>query len=165
MYHDRQRGNFFRAEYLGRILLNPVQRVLLVDPYILSGPAEVKALDRFLTGLRAANNVEVRVKSRTLRSPPGGGDYATSTQQSAAVQQLRARFPGLHVQTRIINYATFPDHDRWIVVSVVRNNAPRYYCILLGHGLYGFEAVCKKRSEGVWFEIDANEFQTRWQVF
>jgi hypothetical protein len=155
----------FRPEYMGRILARPVHRILLVDPYILSGLLEVNALERFLATLRVTANVEIRVKTRALRSTPGPGDFATPTQQSAASHQLRTKYPKLNIQTKIVSPAGFSEHDRWILVSVLQNNVPSYYRILLGHGLFGFDAACRKRSEGVWFEIEENDFHASWRGF
>jgi hypothetical protein len=57
------------------------------------------------------------------------------------------------------------EHDRVILLHLAYPDCPRYYRVLLGQGLFGFEAVCRRQSEGVWFRVSGEEFQHEWDRF
>ncbi len=153
----------FDPRYLGRLLAYPMQRLIFVDPYIMSGPTERDALDRFLGKLRTTAGSQVRVQTRQLRRTPGPHDFSNEREQEHARVALQTKHASrLHLQIHIEGHRRFSDHDRTIMLEVVQGGILRYYRVLLGQGLFGFEAKCNSRSEGVWFEIEQADFVAEW---
>jgi hypothetical protein len=54
----------------------------------------------------------------------------------------------------------FVDHDRIILFDI--HQEQRFVKLILGQGLFGFDAACRRRSYGVWFDIDRAEFERVW---
>jgi hypothetical protein len=58
--------------------------------------------------------------------------------------------------------STIEDHDRILLWHVRIGTDDRFYRVLLGQGLVGFERFCNRRSEGVVLRIDGPTFDTEW---
>jgi hypothetical protein len=78
---------------------------------------------------------------------------------------LRNAHRQLNVQISVPFGGPLVEHDRTILIQLFQGGTDRFYRLLLGQGLFGFEANCRRRSEGVWFEISGNEFNAAWDSF
>ena len=150
--------------YLGRVLARGVRRMILIDPYALHDDHHSGALDRFLRHLRLANGAQARVKTSRARPKVDSWTGArenparvSEEQQKRRVALLKDRSTWLSIT--IVEGGFLEEHDRPIVLHTADDG---YYRILLGHGLFGFEPACRRRSEGVWFEITREDFEADW---
>jgi hypothetical protein len=149
-------------DYLGKLLVEPIDRLLMIDPFTTHNDPHVHALDRFLKLLKPSAGAMVRVKTRKIRDDIKGRDRGTdftTVQQARECRRLVQAHPRLSLEVRP---TWIDDHDRTILL---RNGAGLCYKVILGQGVYGFEAECRSRTEGVWFEVDDAEFQKAWNEF
>lgn len=149
--------------YLGRLMRHPVRRLLLIDPFILSGPTEAAALERFLDALHLAEGAEVHVKAGPVPDTAGRYHFQTAAAQQTVVDRLSRRFPALRI--RVPARGRLVEHDRVILFDLSSADGPRQYRALLGQGLFGFEDVCRRQSEGVWFRVSPDQFESDWGGF
>jgi hypothetical protein len=145
--------------YLAKILRNPIRQLLLIDPHILCDREKRNILSRFLERVRTAPGIEVRVKAGRSQSRDEFSDWKVQDRERKA---LEARHTALKLSIYIPDRAPLDEHDRPLMVRLADG---RCYRALLGNGLFGFEAVSRKRSEGVLFEISDRGFQEEWNRF
>lgn len=153
----------FAAQYLGKILLMPVERLFIIDPFLLHGPQDARRLDNFLSRLRPHVDTQVCIKA----SPTDGKQFNFRDQnmQIGECRKLEAKHAKLNLRIRIATTYKMEEHDRIMLGRVRDDNQQKCYRILLGQGLFGFEAACRRYSEGIWFEMTEKSFETDWQKF
>lgn len=144
------------GRYLGKVLSRKIQRLLLIDPYIMTGPETRDILDRFLRRIKPADTIETRVGTRPA---PRGNPFHDPETQKRECRALEKTHKNLGLKISISNPGRNQHHDRIILVETQDGGFRR---ILLGHGLFGFEQFSRQHSEGVWYEIDSKEFNQSW---
>jgi hypothetical protein len=145
--------------YLGKLLQHPIRQLLLIDPHILCNREKRDILSHFLARIRQAPGLEVRVKTGRSKS---GDEFSDWKVQDRERKSLEDRYSAINLRIHIPERAPLDEHDRPLLV---RTADDRCYRILLGNGLFGFEAASRKKSEGVWFAISDRDFREEWDRF
>ncbi len=149
--------------FLGPLLRLPLVRLLIIDAHILRSQRDADTLDRFLRRLRLVPGCEVRIKAARPRPLHllSRWDY-TDTQQTARINRLRQELtPRLNLDFELPASA-LEEHDRILLWHVQHAPEDRFYRVLLGQGLIGFERFCNRRSEGVLIRIGRDGFEQEW---
>jgi hypothetical protein len=155
LLQPRIRQDPWDERYLGKVLSQPIHRLMLIDPHFLSGREKRDMLDRFLGRVVVSDRIEVRVKTGRAAK---FDEFHDPRAQDQECRSLETRHRRLKLRI-LIPDSLLEEHDRTILIQT---DDSRAYRILLGQGLFGFEEHCRKSSEAVWFEIGTEEFDTSW---
>jgi ATP-dependent helicase YprA (DUF1998 family) len=157
------RHNIFAPGLLGKLLRHEVARVLVIDPHSLHGPKQVAVLNEFLKSLRFVPDSSVKVRTGRVRANQRRGDFTSWSEQASAFECVKQALSvgSCEVEFPIDGY--FVDHDRLLLIHLRTGSSDRYYKVLLGQGLFGFDSACRRRSHGVWFAIADHEFSDAWK--
>ena len=155
--------NFFSPSLLGKLLRHAVSGALIIDPHMLHSRRQVAVLENFLGQLRLTDSAKVIVRTGRVRGDLRKDDFSSPVEQEFAAKAVKARIgnESLEFQFSTDNY--FLDHDRLIFFAVedITTAERRYYKVILGQGLFGFDSACRTRSHGVWFQISESEWQRK----
>ncbi|GIW80408.1 MAG: hypothetical protein KatS3mg105_2215 [Gemmatales bacterium] len=156
--------NIFSPRLLGKLLQNPCRRLLVIDPHILHGPRHAAVLENFLRSVMTADHAKFCVRTGRIRGDRNRGNFSSWDEQNAAADRLKEALRDRDIEVLIEFPAegSFVDHDRILLFETLEDSNRRYYKVLLGQGLFGFDASCRKRSNGVWFKISPEEFENSW---
>lgn len=92
-------------------------------------------------------------------------DYVRG-EQDRKVEELRRVATTRNFEIEVLRPdAVLEEHDRVILWEVTEPSGRSCYRVLLGQGLVGFEGWCDRRSEGVFYRISTDEFDTEWGRF
>ncbi|MBX7106743.1 MAG: hypothetical protein K1X57_21895, partial [Gemmataceae bacterium] len=155
----------FADEFLGRFRDVETVRLVLIDAHILRSDRDARALEAFLSGIRPARECEVRIKVARPRQDRERGRYDFSEpQQNQRVEQIRAETHARGIDLIVHRpNSVLEEHDRIILWHTRTPTHDSWHRVLLGQGLVGFEGWCDRRSEGVYFQIPAPEFEAIWK--
>jgi ATP-dependent helicase YprA (DUF1998 family) len=156
------RHNIFSPKLLGNLLRHECTRLLVIDPHILHGPKQVAILTRFLESVRPSDQASYKVRTGRVRGEQRRGDFAGWSDQNAAADRVRRQLGTLNLTLEFPADGYFVDHDRVLYFHIKESGTARFYKVILGQGLFGFDAACRRRSHGVWFEIAQAEFEAQW---
>ena len=156
------RHNIFSPKLLGNLLRHKCTRLLVIDPHILHGPKQVAILTRFLESVRPSDQASYKVRTGRVRGEQRRADFAGWSDQNAAADRVRRQLGTLNLTLEFPADGYFVDHDRVLYFHIKESGTARFYKVILGQGLFGFDAACRRRSHGVWFEIAQAEFEAQW---
>jgi hypothetical protein len=159
-----RRHNLFSSRLLGNLLKHFVAGAVVIDPHILHSSQQIGMLEGFLRVLKIAPEIEVKVKASRVRGDERRGNFTSWSEQKKAADDLARRFTTHRLTVAFPSDGYFVDHDRVIYLHLKIQDASRFYKIILGQGLFGFDAACRRRSHGVWFEIEETEWNLNWQT-
>jgi ATP-dependent helicase YprA (DUF1998 family) len=160
-------------QYLGDLFAKTAGRIFIIDPYLLHGERNSMELINFLRLLKASEQTEVVIKTKKLTYAeiqraqelvrerglsPRDVNYTDSDDQIRLAADL-PQMTKLSVRVEWPSGAGFEDHDRVILWETIEAAGPKFYRVLLGHGLVCFSRKNRKRSEGVFFEITEEDFE------
>lgn len=130
----------------------------MIDPYIVHGDVNVRALRGFLGKVRPVPKTVVRVKTVKNKPERERGNF-TEWEQKQVCSDIQKDYPSLGLDIKPVRKDWLGEHDRTIVL---RHESGSCYKIILGQGVYGFLSECRSRTEGVWFAISPDEFRKAW---
>lgn len=154
--------NIFSSKLLGNLLRHECRRLLIIDPHIVHGPRQVAILEDFIRAVRPATGAEYQVRSSHVRGETRRGDFASWSDQNAAADRIKMTFASLKLRIEFPADGYFVDHDRILLFELQDGIHIRFYKVLLGQGLFGFDAACRRRSHGVCFELTGGDFEVEW---
>lgn len=157
-----KRHNFFSPKLLGNLLKHFIAGAIVIDPHITHSDQQISILEDFLRVLKITDGAQVKVKTGRVRNDDRRGNFTSWSEQSAAVNGVKARFKTHHLDIAFPDDGYFVDHDRVIYLQLLVQNESHFYKIILGQGLFGFHSACRRRSHGVWFEIGKDEWNLAW---
>jgi hypothetical protein len=94
----------------------------------------------------------------------GGAISPVGPSKKEAPDDLARRFATHRLTVAFPSDGYFVAHDRVIYLHLNVQDASRFYKVILGQGLFGFDAACRRRSHGVWFEVEESEWNTNWET-
>jgi hypothetical protein len=150
--------NFFAPKYLGELLRHEVLGAVIIDPHITHNQNQLAILARFLNALRIVEQTQLKVYTGRVRRDEIRGNFTSWQDQDKACLDLQSKFSGINLVIQFPANGHFVDHDRLIYLHVNDGSRERFFKIILGQGLFGFDAGCRRRSHGVWFEISYEEW-------
>jgi hypothetical protein len=145
--------NLFAPKYLGELLRHEVLGAVIVDPHITHSRTQLAVLDRFVSSLRVSKQAKIKVRAGRVRRDELRGNFTSWQEQDQACLDLKGKHIGLDLTIEFPSDGYFVDHDRLVFLHVNDGSRERFYKLILGQGLFGFDAGCRRRSHGVWFEI------------
>lgn len=156
--------NIFSPRLLGNLLRHECSRLLVIDPHILHGEKQKTILETFLRSVRPAATAKYKVRAGRIRGEQRHNDFGSWSDQDAATKKLKHDLGSLDVSIEFPSDGYFVDHDRLLLFEIQNNGVAQYYKVLLGQGLFGFDAACRRRSNGVWFEMSKSDFEAQWST-
>jgi len=150
--------NFFAPKFLGGLLKHEIRNVIIIDPHITHSGNQIANLERFLSSLRVTDLSKIVVRAGRVRRDEFRGNFASWQDQDHACIELKHRLGSLNLNVEFPVDGYFVDHDRLVYFKLIDENGERFFKLLLGQGLFGFDAACRRRSHGVWFEIGSAEW-------
>ena len=150
--------NLFAPKYLGELLRHEVLGAVIVDPHITHSRTQLAVLDRFISSLRVSKQAKIKVRAGRVRRDELRGNFTSWQEQDQACLDLKGKHIGLDLTIEFPSVGYFVDHDRLVFLHVNDGTRERFYKLILGQGLFGFDASCRRRSHGVWFEIAEPEW-------
>ena len=157
-----KRHNLFSPKLLGNLLKHFVAGAVVVDPHILHSNQQIGVLEDFLQLLKVTDGARVKVNAGRVRGDERRGNFTSWSEQNSAANELKERLQSHNVEIVFPDDGYFVDHDRVIYLQLRIQDESRYYKVILGQGLFGFHSACRRRSHGVWFEIDDSEWNSVW---
>jgi ATP-dependent helicase YprA (DUF1998 family) len=151
--------NFFAPKYLGELLRHDVLGAVIIDPHIAHNQNQLAILARFINALRIVEQTQLRVYTGRVRRDEIRGNFTSWHDQDNACLDFQSKFSGVDLSIQFPANGHFVDHDRLIFLHVNDGNHERFFKVILGQGLFGFDAACRRRSHGVWFEISYEEWK------
>jgi hypothetical protein len=135
-----------------------------IDPHILHSSQQIGVLEAFMRVLKITPEIEVKIKASPVRRDKRRGNFTSWSEQEKAADDLARRFTTHRLTVAFPSDGYFVAHDRVIYLHLRIQDANRFYKIILGQGLFGFDTACRRRSHGVWFEIEETEWDVNWKT-
>lgn len=154
--------NVYAAKLLGDLLRRQVRRMLVVDPHAMHGEVQLEAQQQFLQQVRFTDDGQLILRAGRVRHGGGRRDFQSWADQDRAADDLKSCLSVQRIEVTFPRDNEFVEHDRYLLMETEQEGRPGFYRVLLGQGLFGFHAACRRRSHGVWFEIDRDLFESEW---
>ncbi len=145
--------NFFAPRYLGELLRHEVVGAVIIDPHIAHSRVQLAVLTRFVNSLRMVKDAKIKVYAGRVRRDELRGNFTSWQDQDQACDEFQSKYIGLDLSIQFPSNGHFVEHDRLVYLHLKDGDQERFFKLILGQGLFGFDAGCRRRSHGVWFEI------------
>lgn len=151
--------NFFAPRYLGELLRHEVVGAVIIDPHIAHSRVQLAVLTRFVNSLRKVKDTKIKVYAGRVRRDELRGNFTSWQDQDQACDEFRSKYIGVDLSIQFPSNGHFVEHDRLVYLHLKDGVQERFFKLILGQGLFGFDAECRRRSHGVWFEISQEEWK------
>ena len=112
--------------------------------------------------LKIVPEIEVKVKASRVRGDERRGNFTSWSEQKKAADDLARRFTTHRLTVAFPSDGDFVDHDRVIYLHLKIQDASRFYKIILGQGLFGFEGTGVRLDE--LHDLDFQQIQGGQQI-